>query len=136
MFCAGDDDVEDAPIRMRVRGSSSAVEYTKKSFSLDPVDQIADFANADTTGLPLLGEQCHCHDGSSSDSGPHDASLAWSNSEPDIMHLACLSLGELAMGYTLGEGESLQVCHDHVLCILGMGAPAVSVYCSWSSTPG
>jgi hypothetical protein len=41
---------------MRVRGSSSAVEYAKKSFSMDPVDQISDFANSDTKEIPLLGE--------------------------------------------------------------------------------
>lgn len=48
-------DVTDQPIRMRVRGQSSAVEYAKKSFSLDPVDQINDLSTADTTDIPFLG---------------------------------------------------------------------------------
>lgn len=43
-------------MRMHVRGQSSAAEYAKKSFALDPLDQIADLASADTIGLPLLGE--------------------------------------------------------------------------------
>lgn len=46
----------DQPIRMHVRGSSSAVEYAKKSFSMDPVDQISDFVKSDTMEIPLLGE--------------------------------------------------------------------------------
>lgn len=47
----------DQPIRMHVRGSSSAVEYAKKSFSLDPVDQISNFTGADTKGIKFLGER-------------------------------------------------------------------------------
>jgi hypothetical protein len=38
-----------------VRGSSSAVEYAKKSFSLDPVHQVSDFKQAATTKIPFLG---------------------------------------------------------------------------------
>jgi hypothetical protein len=48
-------DVTDQPIRMRVRGSSSAAEYAKKSFSLDPVNQIDNLGTADTTDIPFLG---------------------------------------------------------------------------------
>jgi hypothetical protein len=48
-------DVTDQPIRMHVRGQTSAVEYAKKSFSLDPVDQITDFNASDTTDIPFLG---------------------------------------------------------------------------------
>lgn len=53
-------DVADQPIRMHVRGSSSAVEYAKKSFSLDPVDQIANLTQADTKNIPFLGETRGC----------------------------------------------------------------------------
>lgn len=56
LFHADDSDVVDQPIRMRVRGSSSAVEYAKKSFSLDPVDQITNFTAAEKTNINLLGE--------------------------------------------------------------------------------
>jgi hypothetical protein len=53
---ADSSDVVDQPIRMRVRGSSSAAEYAKKSFSLDPVDQITNFGAATKTSINLLGE--------------------------------------------------------------------------------
>lgn len=42
-------------MRLHVRGSSSAVEYAKKSFAMDPVDTITDFAQAVTTKIPFLG---------------------------------------------------------------------------------
>jgi hypothetical protein len=53
-------DVTDQPIRMRVRGSSSAAEYAKKSFSLDPVDQITNFPEADTDQISFLGGPHSC----------------------------------------------------------------------------
>jgi hypothetical protein len=53
---AGDSDVVDKPVRMSVRGSSSANELAKKSYNLDPVDQIADFGNSDTDEISFLGE--------------------------------------------------------------------------------
>lgn len=48
-------DVNQHPVRLHVRGSSSAVEYAKKSYSLDPVDQIADFRNSETEQIRFLG---------------------------------------------------------------------------------
>jgi hypothetical protein len=57
---ADDSDVTDQPIRMHVRGSSSAVEYAKKSFSLDPVDQITNFTEADTDQISFLGGPHRC----------------------------------------------------------------------------
>lgn len=53
-------DVTDQPIRMRVRGSSSAAEYAKKSFSLDPVDQITNIPEADTDQISFLGGPHSC----------------------------------------------------------------------------
>lgn len=60
LLTADDSDVTDQPIRIHVRGSSSAVEYAKKSFSLDPVDQITNFTDADTEGISFLGRQRCC----------------------------------------------------------------------------
>lgn len=40
---------------MNVRGSSSAVEYAKKSFGMDPVNQITAFAKAENDEIDLLG---------------------------------------------------------------------------------
>lgn len=54
---------------MHVRGSSSAVEYAKKSFALDPMD-VANFAEADSKEIPLLGARACVFLGCSSPARP------------------------------------------------------------------
>ncbi|WIA37032.1 hypothetical protein OEZ86_014016 [Tetradesmus obliquus] len=49
------DDYDDLPVRLRVRGSSSARLYAKKSFALRTLDQSANLSTAEDNKVSLLG---------------------------------------------------------------------------------
>jgi hypothetical protein len=55
--CADGDDYDDLAVRLRVRGSSSARLYAKKSFALRTLDQSANLSTAEDNKVALLGER-------------------------------------------------------------------------------
>eukprot|EP00879_Flechtneria_rotunda_P006440 GHRR01006769.1.p1 GENE.GHRR01006769.1~~GHRR01006769.1.p1 ORF type:complete len:491 (+),score=142.61 GHRR01006769.1:191-1663(+) len=52
---AGADDVESIAAEIKVRGSSSARDYAKKSFAVNTLDQITSFGQSKKKDYPLLG---------------------------------------------------------------------------------
>jgi hypothetical protein len=53
---AGGIDYDDLAVRLRLRGSSSARLYDKKSFALRTLDQSANLSTAEDNKVSLLGE--------------------------------------------------------------------------------